>query len=96
MTFEEAEALAEYGRECALRAYLGGNVTIADALESERRRQDFTVYRLAKDSGMSAGRLHAILDGTTANPGILTVGKILAVLGKSLGWLERQTKANDR
>lgn len=41
---------------------------------------------------MSAGRLTAILDGTTANPGILTVRKVLASLGKSLAWLERQGK----
>ena len=66
--------------------------TLAAALDAERERQGLTVYRLAKDSGMSAGRLHAILDGTTANPGILTVGAVLSALGKSLTWLDRETR----
>jgi transcriptional regulator with XRE-family HTH domain len=56
-------------------------------LDAERRRQGLTVYRLAKDAGMSAGRMAAILNGETANPGILTVVAALAALGKSLAWL---------
>ena len=66
-------------------------MTISEALSAERERQGISVYELAKRSGMSAGRAHAILDGTTSNPGILTVMKLLAALGKSLAWLERQT-----
>lgn len=65
---------------------------IAEIIDAERAIQGITVYRLAKDSGMSPGRLTAILDGTTENPGILTVQRILAALGKSLGWLGNQTK----
>jgi hypothetical protein len=35
----------------------------------------------------------AILNGTTANPGILTVRKVLDAMGRSLQWLERELKA---
>lgn len=65
-------------------------MTLSQILDAERGRQGLTVYRLAKDAGMSPGRLSAILDSTTPNPGILTVGKVLAALGKSFTWLDRQ------
>lgn len=68
-------------------------MTIAAALLAERDRQSLTTYRLAQLSEMSPGRLSAILDGTTANPGILTVIAVLGGLGKSLAWLDRQLKA---
>lgn len=67
-------------------------MTIAQILDAERRRQDLTVYRLAKAAGMSPGRMTAILDGTTPNPGILTVRAILAGLGRSLTWLDKQLR----
>jgi transcriptional regulator with XRE-family HTH domain len=50
------------------------------------------VNELAKRAGMSAGRVHGILTGATPNPGVLTVQKVLAALGKSLAWLERKTR----
>ena len=62
-------------------------MSLARVLDAERKRQDLSVYRLAKSAGMSAGRLHDILDGTTANPGILTVAAVLAGLGQSMAWL---------
>lgn len=67
-------------------------MTISEALSAERERQGMSVYELAKRSGMSAGRAHAILDGTTGNPGVLTLAKLLAALGKTLTWLDRQTR----
>jgi transcriptional regulator with XRE-family HTH domain len=67
---------------------------IADALDSERKRQGISVNRLASIAGQSPGRVHSILTGETANAGILTVLSITRALGKSLGWLEKQL--NDR
>jgi putative transcriptional regulator len=67
-------------------------MTIAEALSAEVERQGVTVYRLAKLTGMSAGRVHGILTGGTVNPGILTVRKLLDALGKSLAWLERKCR----
>lgn len=65
---------------------------VAEALESERQRQSLTLYALAKASGMSAGQLQRVLRGETKNPGIETVRTILAAMGKSLTWLDRQLK----
>ncbi len=67
-------------------------MTIAAALDAERLRQAWTINALAIASGMSASRMTAILDGTTPNPGILTVQRVLVSLGKSLAWLERQSR----
>lgn len=66
-------------------------MTIAEALTAERERQGLSLYKLAQSSGMSAGRVKSILDGDTENPGIVTVGKLLAAMGKSLTWLDKQT-----
>lgn len=71
-------------------------MTLAGALDAERQRQELSVNALAGKAGLSPGRVHGILTGDTPNPGILTVQAITRALGKSLGWLERQTKANDR
>jgi transcriptional regulator with XRE-family HTH domain len=68
-------------------------MTLARTLEAERKRQDLTVYRFAKLAGMSAGRMHAILDGVTANPGIFTLLDVLTALGKDLPWLAAQRGA---
>lgn len=65
-------------------------MTIAEALSAEVERQGVSVYELAKRSKLSAGRIHSILDGSTPNPGILTVRRLLDAMGKSLGWLERK------
>lgn len=67
-------------------------MTISQALTAERERQGLSLYKLAQDSGMSAGRVKSILDGDTPNPGILTVIALLAAMGKSLSWLEKQLR----
>lgn len=71
-------------------------MTLAAALEAERERQGVSVNALAGKAGLSPGRVHGILTGDTPNPGILTVQAITRALGKSLGWLEKQMRANDR
>ena len=68
------------------------SVTIAEILSAERVRQGRSTNELAARSGMSAGRLHGILTGSTPNPGVLTVVKVLDALGKSLSWLGRELK----
>ncbi len=65
-------------------------MTFDAALDAER--QGLTINALAIASGMSASRMTAILDGTTPNPGILTLQRVLASLGKSLAWLEKATR----
>jgi transcriptional regulator with XRE-family HTH domain len=67
-------------------------MTIAEALTAERERQGLSLYKLAQDAGTSVARVKSILDGETINPGILTVRAILAAMGKSLAWLERELK----
>lgn len=67
-------------------------MTLAQALNAERQRQNLSVNALAGKAGLSAGRVHGILHGNTPNPGILTVLAITRALGKSLGWLEKQLK----
>ncbi len=67
-------------------------MTIAKAMTAERERQGVSLYRLAQLAGTSASRVQSVLDGSTANPGILTVSAILAAMGKTLGWLEREMK----
>jgi transcriptional regulator with XRE-family HTH domain len=67
-------------------------MTLAEALTAERERQGLSLYKLALDAGTSAARVKSILDGETVNPGILTVRAILAAMGKSLAWLEREFK----
>jgi transcriptional regulator with XRE-family HTH domain len=75
-------------------------MTIAQSLDAERQRQALSVYALAKAAGMSPGRITAILSDEPSpkgnpNPGILTVLAVLAALGKSLSWLDRQLRATD-
>jgi len=65
-------------------------VTVADVLAAERERQELSVNELARRAGMSAGRVHGILTGSTPNPGVLTLDRVLDALGKSLAWLERE------
>lgn len=72
------------------------DIIIGVVLEMERERQGLSVYELAKRSEMSAGRVHDILDGTTANPGILTLARVLAALGRNLAWLERAMNGNQK
>jgi transcriptional regulator with XRE-family HTH domain len=67
-------------------------MTLADALDAERQRQEMSVNGLARKAEESPSRVHAILTGGTPNPGILTVLAITRALGKSLGWLERSMR----
>ncbi len=67
-------------------------MTISEALTAEQQRQGVSIYELAKRSGMSVGRVHGILTGTTPNPGVLTAAKLLTAMGKNLAWLEKQTR----
>jgi transcriptional regulator with XRE-family HTH domain len=67
-------------------------MTIAEALTAAVAGQAVSVYSLAKRTGMSAGRIHAILDGKTPNPGIVTVGRLLAALGLPWKWLDGKVK----
>ena len=67
-------------------------MTVAQALTAERERQGVSLYQLARGAGTSASRVQSVLNGTTVNPGILTVQAILAALGKSLSWLDRELK----
>lgn len=67
-------------------------MTLASILDAERQRQDLTVNELARRSGHSLGRVHGVLTGATPDPRFATVRAILAGLGKSLTWLDRQMK----
>lgn len=70
-------------------------MTLAQSLNAEMVRQGLSYNELGRQCGLSAGRTHAILTGINANPGILTVLKILGALNKSLAWLDRQLKAEE-
>lgn len=72
-------------------------MTLAQALDAERQKQALSVNALAAAAGMSPGRVHAILSPDPSpkgnpNPGLLTVQALLAALGKSLSWLDRELK----
>lgn len=67
-------------------------MTLAAVLDAERQRQALSVNALAGKAGLSAGRVHGILQGNTPNPGVLTVLALTRALGKSIGWLERRMR----
>jgi transcriptional regulator with XRE-family HTH domain len=67
-------------------------MTVAQALSAERERQGLSLLAIAVASGTSASRIKSVLEGETPNPGFLTVAAILAALGKSLTWLDRELK----
>lgn len=66
------------------------DMTLSEALSAERVRQGVSVNDLAKRADVPYSRAHGVLSGKTPNPGILTVTKIVAALGKSLAWLETE------
>ena len=68
-------------------------MTLAEILEAERRRQGLSLNALARAAAQSPGRVHAILTGETERPRFDTVVAILAGLGKSLTWLDKQLNA---
>jgi transcriptional regulator with XRE-family HTH domain len=67
-------------------------MTLTGVLEAERVRQGQSLNGLAKAAGQSPGRVHSVLSGQTANPSFDTVRAILAGLGRSLTWLDRQLR----
>ncbi len=67
-------------------------MTIATILDAERERQGQSINGLARAAGMQPSQCLRVLNGETLNPGILTVKALLAALGKSLTWLDRQLK----
>ncbi len=68
-------------------------MTLSEALDAERARQDLTVYRLAQMCDIDRIVLHKILDGRTPGPRWGNVIKILESLGKDLEWLGKQLMA---
>jgi transcriptional regulator with XRE-family HTH domain len=67
-------------------------MTLASILSAERERQGLSVNELARRANQSPGRVHAVLTGETENPSFGTVRAILAGLGKSLSWLDKQLR----
>lgn len=65
---------------------------IADVLRREMEKQGMSFNGLAKKAELNHSAVHQILTGATPNPGILTIDAILAALGKSLAWLDRERK----
>lgn len=75
-------------------------VTLAEVLTAERRRENAARARkgepplslagIGRACGTSASRIREVFDGTTRNPGLLTVIAVLGALGRDLAWLARQ------
>ena len=68
-------------------------MTISEALSAERTRQGVSCYELARRTGLPRSRINAILGGSTPNPGVLTLLKILAAMEKDLGWLGKKLES---
>ena len=68
-------------------------MTLSRILDAERARQGLTVYRMGLTAGIGQSALTRILDGTVESPEFGTVVKLLAALGKSLTWLDKQLKS---
>lgn len=66
--------------------------TLAHVLDAERTRQGISLNELARRANQSPGRIFRVLNGDTPNPSIGTVRAILAGLGRSLTWLDRETR----
>ncbi len=67
-------------------------MTLARILDAERVRQSLSLNELARRADQSPGRVHGVLTGGTVNPSFGTVRAILAGLGKSLTWLDKQLR----
>lgn len=62
---------------------------VGKIIDRERKAQGLSYSDLAKAAGMyPGGRLTEICNGTTVNPGIYTVVRVLEALGKDLAWLQ--------
>lgn len=68
--------------------------TLAETLDAERQAQALSLNELARRAALSPGRVHAILTGGTPNPGILTVLRVLAALGRDLRWLHGRLRCH--
>lgn len=68
-------------------------MTLAHILDAERSRQSLSLNELARRANQSPGRVHAVLSGQTADPQLGTVRAILAGMGRSLTWLDKQLRA---
>lgn len=66
-------------------------MTLSQALTAERERQGKTILTVALAAGVPPSRAHGVFTGTTPDPRFSTVAKLLAALGKSFAWLERET-----
>lgn len=69
-------------------------VTLAEVLDTERKRQMLSVNAVARFAEQSVGRVHSVLTGKTPNPSFGTVTAILSGLGRSLTWLDKQLKSS--
>ncbi len=66
-------------------------MTLADVITAEASRQGLTIRELAARSDLSHSRLHELMRGQT-DPRWSAVTAVLAGLGRSLTWLDRQIK----
>jgi DNA-binding phage protein len=64
---------------------------LSAALSAEAKRQGLSVRELATKAGLTSTRVHECLTGAT-DPRWSAVVGILAGLGKSLAWLDREVK----
>lgn len=63
---------------------------LSQILTAERERQSRSILEVARAAGVPVSRAHGVFTGTTPDPRFSTVAKLLAALGKSLAWLERE------
>jgi predicted transcriptional regulator len=61
-------------------------VTLPEILAAELAAQSLSVYGWAKAAGVPVGTAQFVLAGT--DPRLQTLRKLLAGLGKDLGWLQ--------
>ena len=59
-------------------------MTIAQRLTALLKRQGFSLAEVARSAGMSKQQVHQIVSGERANPGILTVQRIVEGAGVTM------------
>jgi DNA-binding phage protein len=65
-------------------------MTLAQVLNAERERQARSILEVARAAGVPVSRAHGVFTGETPDPRFSTLSKLVAALGKSLAWLERE------
>ena len=65
-------------------------MTLAQALTAEREKQSRSILDVARAAGVPVSRAHGVFSGETPDPRFSTLSKLVAALGKSLAWLERE------